>query len=505
MPLVPQQRVFSRLRTRWQHGTMAAGGDPAQVGPLWRRVGLSFPLIACVALLGAFWGSVVAVAGLNALYLCISMLGCTFILLDFRIGVVILILLMPISNSYLFPHAMLGITGLNPLNLLLIATLGSYLLHGMSNGSLRRFMPQTLFWLYIVPILISGALGSRHIGEIAPGFFIYDMLEFDNAAGYVRDLVVKPLLMVLFALLVGAAVSESRKPRWFLVPTFISIWVMGMIVIVFVLQSGVALNQLASSGSREFLSVLGLHANDLGRLYATAYALLLFVCAELKEPRLRLVLVASMGLVMVALLLTFSRGAFFGFIVVNALFLFWRRSAKTSMILGLLVVAAVLALPGAVYDRVTSGYGDGLNAISAGRVDGLWLPLLPEVLRSPVYGSGIGSILWSDAMRAEGGANVLQVTHPHNAYLQALLDMGIAGLFLLCAYFVHVWRSFRALSIDAAMDPAMRGFFQGAMAGLLSMLISNVTDSSLTPKPEQAFLWLAIGVMYGQRAMVRAS
>jgi hypothetical protein len=45
----------------------------------------------------------------------------------------------------------------------------------------------------------------------------------------------------------------------------------------------------------------------------------------------------------------------------------------------------------------------------------------------------------------------------------------------------------------------MRGFYQGAAAGLLSILVSNVTDSSLTPKPEHAFLWLAIGMMYGQR------
>ena len=31
------------------------------------------------------------------------------------------------------------------------------------------------------------------------------------------------------------------------------------------------------------------------------------------------------------------------------------------------------------------------------------------------------------------------------------------------------------------------------------MLISDFTDSSLTPRPEQTFLWLAIGMMYGYR------
>jgi hypothetical protein len=33
---------------------------------------------------------------------------------------------------------------------------------------------------------------------------------------------------------------------------------------------------------------------------------------------------------------------------------------------------------------------------------------------------------------------------------------------------------------------------------LLGILASSVTDGSLLPRPEQAFLWLAIGMMYGQ-------
>jgi len=52
---------------------------------------------------------------LNALYLCVSLLGCVFILRDFRIGVILLILLLPISRSYVFPHEMIGIKGFIPL------------------------------------------------------------------------------------------------------------------------------------------------------------------------------------------------------------------------------------------------------------------------------------------------------------------------------------------------------------------------------------------------------
>jgi O-antigen ligase/polysaccharide polymerase Wzy-like membrane protein len=461
------------------------------------------PLLAGITLLGAFWGAAVAVAGLNALYLAATLLGCAFILLDFRVGVVLLIVLMPLSRSSVFPHAMLGVTGLNPFNLLLLGTLCSCLLHALFDGSLRRFVPTPLLWLYLVPIALAGALGARHVDEIAPGYYLYELLDFHDVAGYVRDMVAKPLFLVVFALLVGAAVARSERPEKFLGPMLLAAWVMGLLVVVFVAFSGVALDELAGADSRGALSPLGLHANELGRLYVIAYALLLFTWAESTRPGMRLALAASMALVAAALLLTFSRGAFFGFLLVNLLFLLWRRNARTLLTLGLLTAAALLFLPGAVYDRVTIGFDAGLNAVSAGRLEGLWLPLAPELLRSPVFGNGLGSILWSDTMRQWSARTIVGATHPHSAYLECILDMGFAGLILVCAYFAHVWKGFRTFGADAALSPELRGFFQGAAAALVSFLIAGATDSSLAPKAEQAFLWLAIGMMYGLRARGR--
>src|SRR5690242_11773180 len=510
MSLALDERAFPEFAALWRRCTAAfRNDDNLQNAGLWRRIASRLSVLAGLTVLGVFWGFVVAIAGLNALYLCAALIGCAFILLDFRIGVVLLILLMPISNSTLFPHEMLGVMGFNPLNVLLVGTLGAYLLRGLSDGSLHRFVPRPLLWLYIVPMLIAGAMGSRHFDEIAPILF-NGLLEFHNVAGYIVDLVVKPLLIVIFALLVGAAAARSEKPEKFLAPMLISIWVMCAMVIVFVLQSGVSLGELASSTSREFMAPLGMHANELGRMYEVSYALLLFTWAGSKEPRLRFALLVSMAPVMLALMLTFSRGAFLGFIVVNVLFLIWRGNAKTLIVFGLLAAVGLLMLPEAVFDRVTTGFGHGSAdpvAISAGRIEYLWLPLLPEVWRSPIYGQGLGSILWSEPMRRGAGVTILAVGHPHNAYLQALLDMGIIGLIVLCAYIAHLWKGFRALSADPSVNSTLRGFYLGAAAGLASLLVAYLTDSSLLPRPEQAFLWLAIGMMYGQRSreLVRES
>src|SRR5579864_3544608 len=462
--------------------------------------------LPAIVLLSVVWGVSVAAGGLMAFLLCISLLACGFVLFDFRIGVVALMLLMPLSgSSTLFPHEMFGITGLNPLNLLLMATFCSYLLQALAGGGLRHFLPRPLLWLYIVPILAAGAIGSRHIHQIAPTLLVYYQgLDFQGAAGYLEAMVLKPLLMVLFCLLVAAAAARSARPQRFVIPAVVSMCLMASLVPVYVIESGISLHALAASDERGFLSALGLHANDLGRLYAIAYALLLFTWTEARGAWLRSALLAAAGLTALSLVLTFSRGAFVALAVVNVLYVVWGRSVRT------MVVAAVLAwAPAAVVERLMTGEGGGLNAISAGRVNGLWLPLLPDVLRHPLFGNGISSILWSEAMRRGAGAQVLAVTHPHNAYLEALLDMGVVGTVLLCSYFVHVWRRMRSVVREADVEPLLRGFYLGAAAGLLAMLVSDFTDSSLVPRPEQAFLWLAIGMMYGEyarhAALARAS
>jgi O-antigen ligase len=432
--------------------------------------------------------------------MCISLVASIFILRDFRVGAVLLILIMPISASYMFPHELLGITGLNPLNLLIAATLGSLFLRTLVEGKVLELTPAPVLFLYVLPIVVAAVLGSRHIGDIPSIFLAEEMIEFDTPWGYFRDMLLKPLLLVIYALLVAAAVARSRKPESFFVPALLSVWIMGMLVVVFVAISSVKLGVLAQSEARQFFSPLGMHANDLGRLYATAYALLLFSWASVRAPMLKLLLLGSMVVVVVALLLTFSRGAFFGFAVVNLLFIVMRPRLSTIVLLGLLALGALI-LPGAFYDRFTYGFNMDANTISAGRIELLWKPLLPELERSPLYGQGLGSTMWSDVMRFGS----FYVIHPHNAFLEALLDMGAIGLALLLAYFIHVWRGFRKLAKDPRLGALQRGFFEGAGVALIAFMIAGFAGSSLMPVPEQSFLWLAIGMMYGQQRALNAA
>jgi O-antigen ligase len=322
------------------------------------------------------------------------------------------------------------------------------------------------------------------------------MIYFDTPFGYVRDMLLKPLALVIYALLVGAAVAWSKKPERFVIPMLISVFVMAGMAIIFVATSGASLSSLAGEYSRHFLSTLGLHANDLGRLYAVAFALLLFVWDRTRRIGLKTLLVISMVTVVVALLLTFSRGAFFGFVIVCALYLVLRRSMKTFAIAALVVPFAIMFMPGAFWYRLQMGFDSGLNEITAGRYEEIWLPLIPEVLRTMPWGGGLGSVMWAKAMLL---GEMFAVGHPHNAYIQLYMDLGIVGTVLVLMFWLQSLRGFWKLGRDERLIPEMQGFFEGAAVGLVSFLVAGIAGSSLEPSPEQGYLWLALGMMWGVR------
>ena len=158
------------------------------------------------------------------------------------------------------------------------------------------------------------------------------------------------------------------------------------------------------------------------------------------------------------------------------------------------IPAALFLMPGAIWYRLGMGVDEGAAGMSAGRVTDIWEPLLPQLIDRPFFGHGLQSVLWAPAMRMD---EMFAVTHPHSAFLAALLDFGIVGALLLIAFWFTVWKGFRNLSKDQELPPHERGFFEGAAASLVAFMAAGFVGSSLTPVPEQAFLWLAVGMMFG--------
>jgi len=456
-----------------------------------------------VLLAGAVAGGyALATQEIQALYAGIAGAAAVAVLLDYRIGAILLVGLLPVSSTSLFPHAMMGVQGLNPINLLIVATLASYLAKGRLDNP-GALVPKPLALLFILPICLAALMGTQHVDDIHPGFYEQLVINYTNWSGYLRDTLIKPMLIVVATVLVAAAVAKARRPEPYVSALIIGAVLLALVMIGFVIVSGVRIGWLASPRARAFFDQIGSHANELGRVFVTVYALMLFAWWDTKAEKVKLALFVLLGIITIGIVLTFSRNAFLGFFLVNGLFLLWRFQAKKLGLAMLGAAVAAAAAPGALYRRLTYGFDSGsADAVSAGRIDGIWLPLVPDVMESPLWGQGLDSILWSHAMLS---GQTLFVGHPHNAYLQAILDMGLIGLALLVAYYWTVWRGFRALGSNAYLSPVTRGFFQGACAALVAFAVAGMTGGSLRPQPENVPLWMAIGIMYGLLARRPAS
>ena len=181
------------------------------------------------------------------------------------------------------------------------------------------------------------------------------------------------------------------------------------------------------------------------------------------------------------------------------MFLAWKFNARSfALVFGAAVIGLLIA-PETLWNRITFGFGTGdMNVVSAGRIEGIWLPLLPEVLESPIWGNGLGSIMWSAPMQTD---TMLLVGHPHNAYLEAVLDMGFVGLGaaarLLRARLARLPRAGQ----QRLPQPRAARLLPGRRARRCScFLITGWTGSSLRPEAEFGYLWIAIGMMYGMLA-----
>jgi hypothetical protein len=194
--------------------TVSSARLPAAHAP-----GLTLGVIG-LGLFGVVCGIGVALGELQAMVVSVTLIACVAVIADFRVGAVLLMVMLPIESSYLFPRSIGGFTGLNPMNMVLGATLVSYLIRGRN---LADFVPKPLFWLYLVPVAVAALLGTRHIDDIYPVFWELEVIHFTDALGYIRDVAVKPTLIVVAALLIGQAVAQSKRVENFLVPVIASV------------------------------------------------------------------------------------------------------------------------------------------------------------------------------------------------------------------------------------------------------------------------------------------
>lgn len=135
---------------------------------------------------------------------------------------------------------------------------------------------------------------------------------------------------------------------------------------------------------------------------------------------------------------------------------------------------------GAYFTDFASDLGRDLTL--TGRTE-IWAGLLPDVMRNPILGSGMGSF-WTSMTR-----NLHDIGEAHNGYLDVLLDFGVVGLLLIGIFIISSCRK---------AQRELRCNFDWAclwICFLIMALIHNMSESSinsLTTHLTSVLLFLAV-------------
>ena len=450
-------------------------------------------LAAGLVVTAALLGLCVGVFGAGIGFLAVAaLLPLLIILRDYRAGVLVLTMLLPVTP--MLPQ----VKGLNPLNIVTILTLGSLFLREAFATRRLVSLPRSLWLCLVLPATWGIAIAWPHIPEGVRNYpELVDASSLYEPWSYATARYAKPLFYYLsYAFLLSNAVRHSERPDRFVLLLAAAMVLPSLAVFYTVGTYPGTLMDV--SRDREFMAPRGLHANEFGMLLAAAAGPMLFLGGGAATGMRRWTCRAAFALVTLALLLTFSRGGLTSWLVAVLGYLLHHRRLKTFLISAFLTAVILVAAPESMKERFGTGLranaiGDVSNIekddLTAGRVHG-WMLLAPEVLDSPWFGRGLGSTQWSTAV-AEGH---YIANHPHNIYLEILMDLGLAGLCAIAWLWASHLRHLGRLARDTTLSSDMRMFFVGARWSFLGTLIMAATTAYYMPNTAQFPLWFCFGM-----------
>ncbi len=350
---------------------------------------------------------------------------------------VVTMILIPFGNARFLPRSVLGIQGLNVINivwvLLFIVTLGLLILKREKLYLREYFSGPILIILliYFVAALrtivdldsLKGATSIMPAGRNMP---------LGLATRILNDFI-KPVQIVLVGWMV--LVSCHFKGRELVGKALIATTIVLGVVVLFVFFKGAVELGDFDEARMEINRKLGMHANLLGRIALALFLSILFFKGKI--PSLWRIVSVFMALMIVGV--SMSR-ACYGVILLS-LFLYYKDIPKNErrLLLGMIGLVVVM-LSGVIVGRITYGVDEthgkiDINAVSASRVDRIWAPLVPTIEKNILVGLGLHGIRKSEAAKK---GTVFSLS-PHSAYFELILDSGALGviLFLAAMYFIY--------------------------------------------------------------------
>ena len=401
-----------------------------------------------------------------------------------------LILIMAVIHHEDMPTNILGIQGFNVWNILFLMIFLAWAANRRREG-LTWDMPR-----HIVALLL------LYLGVIVAGF-LRAVLDRSHIEWYpLKDLVSEELSNTIKWVLPAMLLFDGCRTRKRTVLAFACLLVMYLLLSVQVVKRMPLESALGGAGERiqytrlKICRSIGYSACDMSTILAGASWGMLAALALVRTKKCRLFVLAAAGLIAFGQALTGGRAGYVAW-GATGLVLCLAKWRKYLLLAPVVVLLLPILFPGAT-ERMFFGFGqtdvtgqevvDDYEATSGRTL--IWPIVIDKIGDSPVIGhgrlamarTGLRDKLWTELGES--------FPHPHNMYLETLLDNGILGsipiLLFWAMMLVYSTRLFRS---DNHLYAAVGGL---SLALMLAQLVAGLGAQHFYPRESTLCVWAAM-------------
>mgnify|MGYP000047146471 CR=1 FL=1 len=433
-----------------------------------------------------------------------------------------LILLVAVVQHPDFPNSVLGIHGLNPWNLLLAAIVPAWL-NARRHEKLTFDAPPGVIVLLCI-FFFFVVLAYVRMASDKAGLVVYTEYFFGEPPSQMyllSEYIINCLKWVVPAFMLYDGCRSEQRLR-LAVLAVLGVYVLLALQVIRWMPLGMLTSgdDLSERGLKILVNEIGFHRVNMSMMLAGASWALYAARNYPPSILFRYGLIFLSGVCLFALALTGGRMGLVTWALMGGIFALWKW--RGLLVLGPVVLILIIALVPAARDRLMQGFAGGEvqtnNAIeetlyletdetswytvTSGRTFA-WPFVVAEIAKAPMFGYG------RDAMIRTGVAGMLlfeygeSFPHPHNAYLQWLMDNGIVGAIpVIMLYWIFLRR---AGSLFADREDKTAEMIGGiCLSLLLAFLIAGIGSQTFYPREGAVGMWCAVGLalrVYRQREL----
>ena len=403
------------------------------------------------------------------------------------------VVLMAVVQHPDFPNSIGGIQGMNLWNILLLSIIFAWLMRPREAGYTWDLPPKATWMLigYLLVIVVGDLrliLHPKRPADYTLGNIISE--DFINCVKWVL-----PSLLLFDA-------CRTRKRITIALVTILALYVLLAIQVIrwMPLSAAASGADISARASKIIQNEIGYNRVTMSMMLAGAsWAVLASVILVSKRSHILGILLAA-GVVAMGQALTGGRTGYLTWGVVGMVL----SAVRWPRLLGVIPVAIfvlVTAVPG-VQERMLQGFGgkkgnfrveaDAYEMTSGRNI--AWPMVIHAIAKSPITGAGREGMVTTGIKDALWEGYYESFPHPHQAYLEILLDNGIIGFLLVIPfYFYALGLSFQLLRERS--DPLVTVVGCTAFCLILSLLIGSFGGQTFYPREGSVGMWAAIGLM----------